>query len=112
MEMHQIRYFIALSEELSFRRAAKRCNVAQSSLSRAIRALEIELGGALFHRERANSHLSRLGEKVHPLLAEIHGHVEGAKRLAQDFLQRQASLPPHACEPSRQRMPQPGETSE
>jgi len=108
MEMHQIRYFLALSEELSFRRAAKRCNVAQSSLSRAIRALEIELGGALFHRERANSHLSRLGQRVHPLLAEAHGHVEGAKRQAKDFLERQASLPPGGCEPG----PQPRETGE
>ena len=88
MQLHQIRYFLALSEELSFRRAARRCNVAQSSLSRGIRALEVELGGPLFHRERGNSHLSRLGQIVRPLLAEAYAHVEGAQRQAQDFLRR------------------------
>ena len=60
MELHQIRYFLALCEELNFTRAAERCQVAQSSLTRAIKALEIEFGGALFHRERANTHLSKL----------------------------------------------------
>ena len=61
MELHQIRYFLALCQELNFTRAAEQCGVAQSSLTRAIKALEIELGGALFHRERANTHLSKLG---------------------------------------------------
>ncbi len=37
MEMHQIRYFLAVSEERNFTRAAERCNVAQPSLTRAIR---------------------------------------------------------------------------
>src|SRR5690348_15485897 len=92
MELHQIRYFLALSEELNFRRAARRCNVAQSSLSRAIRALEIELGGALFHRERAHSHLSTLGQRVYPFLAQAYAHVEGAKRRAESFAQQQAGV--------------------
>ncbi|HEY3147782.1 MAG TPA: LysR family transcriptional regulator, partial [Dongiaceae bacterium] len=42
--MHQIRYFVALSETLNFTKAAERCNVAQPSLTRAIRSLEVELG--------------------------------------------------------------------
>jgi len=92
MELHQIRYFLALSEELNFTRAAERCNVAQSSLTRAIRALETELGGPLFHRERARSHLSKLGQKVHPLLEQAHGHVERAKRQARDFLRLQSGM--------------------
>ena len=91
MELHQIRYFLALCEELNFTRAAERCKVAQSSLTRAIKALEQELGGALFHRERANTHLSKLGQKVQPLLEQAHGHVEGAKRQAQDFLRLQTT---------------------
>ncbi|HMK79368.1 MAG TPA: LysR family transcriptional regulator [Xanthobacteraceae bacterium] len=86
MELHQIRYFLALCEELNFTRAAQRCHVAQSSLTRAIRALESELGGALFHRERGNSHLSQLGQRVRPLLEQAYGHVEGAKRQAKHFL--------------------------
>ena len=45
VEMHQIRYFLALSETLNFTKAAERCNVAQPSLTHAIHSLEIELGG-------------------------------------------------------------------
>jgi len=91
MELHQIRYFLALCDELNFTRAAEQCGVAQSSLTRAIKALEQELGGALFNRERANTHLSKLGQKVRPFLQQAYGHVEGAKRQAQDFLRLQTS---------------------
>jgi DNA-binding transcriptional LysR family regulator len=57
MEMHQVRYVLAVAEELNFTRAAEKCNVTQPSLTRAVKALEEELGGSLFHRERANTHL-------------------------------------------------------
>jgi Bacterial regulatory helix-turn-helix protein, lysR family len=40
MEMHQIRYFLALSETLNFTKAAERCNVAQPSLTRLPRKVE------------------------------------------------------------------------
>jgi DNA-binding transcriptional LysR family regulator len=91
MELHQIRYFLALCEELNFTRAAERCMVAQSSLTRAIKALETELGGPLFHRERANTHLSRLGEKVKPFLEQAYGNVRDAQRQAQDFARAQTA---------------------
>lgn len=91
MELHQIRYFLALCDELNFTRAAERCKVAQSSLTRAIKSLEGEFGGALFHRERANTHLSKLGQKVKPFLEQAYSHVEGAKRQAQDFVRLQAA---------------------
>jgi LysR family transcriptional regulator, hydrogen peroxide-inducible genes activator len=91
MELHQIRYFLALCEELNFTRAAERCEVAQSSLTRAIKALETELGAELFHRERANTHLSTLGEKVKPFLEQAYGQVQGAKRQAQDFIRQQTT---------------------
>jgi len=93
MELHQIRYFLALCEELNFTRAAERCEVAQSSLTRAIRALEIDLGGTLFHRGRANTRLSSLGERVKPSLEQIYHHVREAERQARDFtLARTATL--------------------
>ena len=55
MQMHQVRYFLALCEERNFMRAAKRCGVAQPSLSRAIKLLEKEVGGLLFDRKKRGS---------------------------------------------------------
>ena len=46
--MQQIHYFLTLCEELSFTRAARRCGVAQPSLTTAIGALERELGARCF----------------------------------------------------------------
>jgi DNA-binding transcriptional LysR family regulator len=64
VEMHQIRYPLAVCETLNFTRAAEACNVSQPSLTRAIKALEGELGGPLFRRERNNTHLTGLGERA------------------------------------------------
>jgi DNA-binding transcriptional LysR family regulator len=85
MEMHQVRYFLAVADELNFTKAAEKCNVAQPSLTRAIKLLEAELGGPLFHRERANTHLSELGRMVRPHLQQIYAESQAAKRLAQDI---------------------------
>jgi DNA-binding transcriptional LysR family regulator len=89
MEMHQVRYFLALCEELNFTRAAERCHVAQPSLTRAIKQLEEEMGGALFHRERANTHLSELGRTLKPYLEQVYSRAEQAKREAQEFIRLQ-----------------------
>ena len=89
MEMHQVRYFLALCEELNFTRAAERWHVAQPSLTRAIKQLEEELGGALFHRERANTHLTELGRTLKPYLEQVFGRAEQAKREAQEFVRLQ-----------------------
>ena len=79
MEMHQIRYFLALCEELNFTKAAERCNVAQPSLTRAIKLLEHEFGGVLVNRERANTHLSELGRTMRPHLAEVYDNAQLAR---------------------------------
>jgi DNA-binding transcriptional LysR family regulator len=50
IELRQMRYFLAIAEERSFTRAAKRCHVAQSSLSRQIRSMEVGLEAQLFER--------------------------------------------------------------
>src|SRR5262249_19939044 len=85
MEMHQIRYFLAVAAELNFTRASEKCNVTQPSLTRAIRLLEEELGGQLFHRERANTHLSELGRIVMPHLQSVYDQARAAKSIATDF---------------------------
>ena len=85
MEMSQVRYFLAVAGELNFTKAAEKSNVSQPSLTRAIKLLEAELGGPLFHRERANTHLSELGRMVRPHLQQLYDESQAAKRLARDF---------------------------
>jgi DNA-binding transcriptional LysR family regulator len=82
MEMHQIRYFLAVSRTLNFSRAAEDCHVAQSSLTRAIKLLEAELGGDLFRRERNLTHLTDFGQRMLPLLRRCHDSALSAKQLA------------------------------
>lgn len=85
MEMHQIRYFLAVSETLNFTRAAEECHVAQPSLSRAVKKLEEELGGDLFRRERGQTHLTELGRKMQPLLRQAHDSAVDAKEQAAKY---------------------------
>jgi DNA-binding transcriptional LysR family regulator len=85
MEMQQIRYFVALKRELNFTRAAEACNVSQPALTRAIQALEAELGGPLFHRERSQTHLSELGRMMAPYLESILKQSQTVKERAKEF---------------------------
>ena len=82
MEMHQVRYFLAVARTLNFTRAAEECNVAQPSLTRAIRQLEEELGGDLFRRERPHAQITELGNRMLPLLRQCHDSALGARALA------------------------------
>lgn len=83
MEMQQVRYFLALARELNFTRAAESCNVTQPALTRAIQALEAELGGRLFHRERSQTHLSDLGRLMLPYIQSIQAQADAARVRAQ-----------------------------
>ena len=85
MKTSQIGYFLTLCEDLNFTKAAERCGVAQSTLTRAIKLLEMEFGGPLLRRERANTHLTELGRMIRPYLLEVKKHTDNAKRLAQDL---------------------------
>jgi DNA-binding transcriptional LysR family regulator len=85
MELSQIRCFLALAETLNFTRAAEQCGVSQPSLSRAIKALETELGGELVRRERGRSHLTELGRMVLPRLEQALSLTDTVKAEAIDF---------------------------
>jgi DNA-binding transcriptional LysR family regulator len=85
MEMHQVRYFLAVARLLNFTRAAEDCNVTQPSLTRAIKQLEAELGGDLFRRERPAAQLTELGLRMHPLLQQCYDAASGARSLASSY---------------------------
>jgi DNA-binding transcriptional LysR family regulator len=71
IELHQLRYFIAVAEERHFTRAARGLGVAQPSVSKSIRLLEQELGASLFHRARGNLTLSPTGEAFLPWARQV-----------------------------------------
>lgn len=85
MEMHQVRYFLAVSRTLNFTRAAEECHVAQPSLTRAIKLLEDELGGELFRRERNLTHMTEFGQRMLPFLQQCYDSALSAKQLAQSL---------------------------
>jgi DNA-binding transcriptional LysR family regulator len=85
MEMHQVRYFLAVARTLNFTRAAEQCNVSQPALTRAIRQLEEELAGKLLRREGKHSHLTDLGHRMVPLMQQCHESAIAAKTLASSF---------------------------
>ena len=82
MQLPQVRYFLALCEELSFCRAARRCGVSQPSLSNAISVLEQNLGGALFLRKPSIA-LTEFGRAIRPYLEEIAHNADRAFEAAQ-----------------------------
>ena len=86
MEITQCRYFLALCEEGSFTRAARRCGVAQLSLTRGIRNLERELGAPLFERRAEGATLTAYGQKIFPYFAAISHCVAEIKRGPRNIL--------------------------
>jgi DNA-binding transcriptional LysR family regulator len=69
MQLHEVRYFLAVCQERSFTRAARRCGISQPSLTMAVRRLEQDLGGGLFERKPAVAltvlgHAQRIAENA------------------------------------------------
>jgi LysR family hydrogen peroxide-inducible transcriptional activator len=94
MELHQLRYFVAVADLGSFTRAAERCLVAQPSLSQQVIKLERELGQPLFDRLGRGVRLTEAGRALYaeaaPVLASLDGlreRVTGATAPGQGAVQ-------------------------
>ena len=87
MEMHQIRYFLAVCDHGSFTRAAQFSYISQPSLTQSIKKLEGELGGELFTRDRSGCLLTSLGRLVEPNFRKIFKETVATKADAIRFTQ-------------------------
>lgn len=81
IELRHLRYFIAVAEELNFRRAAERVHIDQTPLSRAIRDLEERLSVQLFVRAPRNLHLTPAGQKLLVEARKLIVRFERTKRV-------------------------------
>jgi len=84
MEMHQLRYVVAVARAGNFSRAAEQCHVSQPSLSQQIQKLEEELGERLFDRMKRQAKLTAHGEAFLPRALKILEEVDLARREASD----------------------------
>jgi len=80
MEVHQLRYFLAVVAQGSFTAAAEACAVSQPSLSSQVAKLEDEAGGALLERHRSGARLTARGRLFYPRASEILRQLEGARK--------------------------------
>jgi len=85
MDIPQLRYVVALSQELHFLRAAKRAHVSQPSLSQALKKLEVELGVPLFERSPKGVQPTAEGKKFLPFAIAALDNLQTATRELQEL---------------------------
>ena len=85
MELRHCKYFVAVAEELNFRRAARRLHMEQPPLSRQIRQLEAEFGVDLFYRNKQEVRLTEAGqaflEQARLTLAQAEQAIQTVKQM-------------------------------
>lgn len=86
MEIHQLRYFVAVAELLSFTKAAERCRVSQPSLSQQIQKLEVDLGVQLLDRLGRRIKLTDAGDVFYERAAAALDAIDDAKTCVQTGL--------------------------
>ncbi|WP_157935933.1 LysR family transcriptional regulator [Paracoccus zhejiangensis] len=102
IELNQLRYFVAVAEELNFRRAARRLNMTQPPLSRHIALLEHVLGARLFDRTNRSVRLTPAGRRLLADATDILTRTESAILSARQAARGQAGhielgFVPSAC---------------
>ncbi len=80
MELHQLRYLLAVAKTGNFSRAAEQCHISQPSLSQQIAKLESELGERLFSRLKRSAVLTSAGAALVLRAARILSEVDAARR--------------------------------
>ena len=83
LEVRELRYFVAVAEELNFSRAAERLGIAQPPLSRAVRVLERRLGVALFQRDTRRVTLTPAGQAMFEAAPQALDAMSAVTRRAQ-----------------------------
>jgi DNA-binding transcriptional LysR family regulator len=86
MQLHQLRYLVAVADERGFTRAAARLHVAQPSVSGSIRSLERELGTELFHRSGGSVVLTSAGEALLPWARQVLDDCEAGRAAVSDLI--------------------------